>query len=213
MRYISNCRIGSMALFYAFGFFLFLSPKSILAGETQIDSTVALGKRLYHEGITIDGTPVKATSQYDITVSGKSAACVKCHRPSGFGASEGGYYVPPITGPLLFAPRQLDRTRLFPDMFQQVQPPTFSARLHQPHMRPAYTTESLAVTLKKGQDPSGQELAAIMPRYQLTEKDVVALTAYLKTLSVKLSPGVDDREIHFVMVMSDVFLRLTVSLC
>ena len=192
-----------MALFCAFGFFLFLSPTSILAGETEIDSTVALGKRLYHEGITVDGTPVKATSQYDITVSGKSAACVKCHRPSGFGASEGGYYVPPITGPLLFAPRQLDRTRLFPDMFQQVQPPTFSARLHQPHMRPAYTTESLAVTLRKGQDSSGQELAAIMPRYQLTEKDVVALTAYLKTLSAKLSPGVDDREIHFVMVMSD----------
>ncbi|MDH5562581.1 MAG: c-type cytochrome [Nitrospirota bacterium] len=200
---MSNCRVESMALFFALTFFLFLSATSVLAGETESDSTFALGKRLYHEGIAVDGTPVKATSQYDINVSGKSAACVKCHRPSGFGASEGGYYVPPITAPLLFAPRQLDRTRLFPDMFQQVQPPTFSARLHQPHMRPAYTTESLSVTLRTGRDAGGQELAAIMPRYELTEEDVVALTAYLKTLSSELSPGVDDRGIHFVMVMSD----------
>jgi cytochrome c553 len=195
--------VWSIVLFSALTFSALSPPVSVSAGATEVDSTLALGKRLYHEGITVDGTPVKAVSQYDINISGKSAACVKCHRPSGFGASEGGYYVPPITAPLLFAPRQLDRTRLFPDMFQQVQPPTFSARLRQPHMRPAYTTESLTVTLREGTDPAGQELAAIMPRYQLSEEDMVALTSYLKTLSAELSPGVDDKEIHFVMLTSD----------
>jgi len=88
-------------------------------------------------------------------------------------------------------------------MFQQVQPPTFSARLHQPHMRPAYTTESLGVVLRDGRDPGGQELAAIMPRYQFSDEDVMAISAYLSTLSAQRSPGVDDREIHFAMVLSE----------
>jgi cytochrome c len=203
MRNSTVYRVGSLALFFAITVFIISFPVSVSAGETEVDSTLALGKRLYHEGITVAGTPVKAVSQHDINISGKSAACVKCHRPSGFGSSEGGYYVPPITAPLLFAPRKLDRTRLFPDMFQQVQPPTFSARLRQPHMRPAYTTESLTVTLREGRDSAGQELGVIMPRYQLSEEDVVALTSYLKTLSAELSPGVDDQEIHFVMLTSD----------
>jgi len=192
-----------MALFFVLTFCVLLPPSSIQAGVTASDATLALGKRLYHDGITVDGKPVKAVSQYDINISGQSAACVKCHRSSGFGASEGGYYVPPITAPLLFAPRQLDRTRLFPDMYQQIQPPTFSARLRQPHMRPAYTTESLTVTLREGTDPAGQALAAIMPRYQLSKEDMVALTSYLKTLSAEVSPGVDDQAIHFVMLISD----------
>ena len=50
---------------------------------------------------------------------------------------------------------------------------------------------------ERERDPAGQELAAIMPRYQLSEKDVVALTSYLKTLSAELSPGVDDQRNPF----------------
>ncbi|MCA9468821.1 MAG: hypothetical protein KC643_25740, partial [Nitrospira sp.] len=129
--------------------------------------------------------------------------CVKCHRASGFGASEGGYYVPPITGPLLFAPRELDRARLFPDLFQQVQPSRFIGRLHQPHMRPAYTPETLGDVLRNGTDPAGQTLAAIMPRYELSNEDVSALTAYLGGLSSQISPGVDKQEIQFATVFSD----------
>ena len=181
---------------------LWMLPVDGLTQQTTQD-LVQLGKRLYLEGVTVAGQPVQAVSQYDIAIAGKTAACVKCHRASGFGSSEGGYYVPPITGPLLFAPRKLDRTRLFPDMFQQVQPARFSARLRQPHMRSAYTKESLSVTLRDGQDSGGQELAAIMPRYQLSDEDIAALMSYLKTLSAQVSPGVDDREIHFAMVFSD----------
>lgn len=196
-----NQRIIIFRTFAVLGLFIYLAVNG-LAQQATLDS-VELGKRLYHEGLTVKGQPVEAVSQHDIAISGKTAACVKCHRPSGFGSSEGGYYVPPITGPILFAPRQIDRTRLFPDLFQQVQPSTFSARLRQPHMRPAYTTDSLAVTIRDGIDSGGQALAAIMPRYQLSDEDMRALSSYLKTLSTHMSPGVDDRHIHFAIVLSD----------
>jgi len=183
-------------------FLCLISAVQGLAQPTMLDS-VELGKRLYHEGITVTGELVQAVTQHDIAISGQTAACVKCHRASGFGSSEGGYYVPPITGPFLFAPRKLDRIRLFPDLFQQVQPPTFSARLRQPHMRPAYTRDSLSATLRDGIDSGGQRLAAIMPRYQLSEADMTALLSYLNTLSTQISPGVDEKHIHFAMVLTD----------
>ena len=173
------------------------------AGDFSPEQLIGLGERLYLQGITVSGTPVRAISQGDVHMQGTSAACVKCHRASGFGASEGGYYVPPITGPLLFAPRELDRARLFPDLFQQVQPSRFIGRLHQPHMRPAYTPETLGDVLRNGTDPAGQALAAIMPRYELSNEDVSALTAYLGGLSSQISPGVDKQEIQFATVFSD----------
>jgi cytochrome c553 len=176
---------------------------AVHATEPDKNALLTLGHRLYQEGITVSGTPVQAISQEDIHISGAQAACAKCHRASGFGSSEGGYYVPPITGPILFSPRQLERTRLFPELFQQVQPPGFYARLHQPHMRPAYTLESLSLALRQGKDSEGQDLAAIMPHYELTDKDVAALSAYLSHLSSQIDPGTNDHEIRFATVFSE----------
>ncbi len=173
------------------------------ASKHSVDSNIASGERLYREGIGTNGKPVQAFSQTDVPLSGAQAACVTCHRPSGLGSSEGGYYVPPINGPLLFSPRKLDRLRLFPQFFHQVQPQSFTTRLHQPHMRLGYTLGSLATTLSDGIDPAGQKLATIMPRYRLTDADVMALTAYLHTLSAHIDPGVDAHEIQLAAVFSD----------
>lgn len=176
-------------------------------GATRRDSgpgsQLAVGARIYRDGMDRLGAPVHAVSQDDVPMSGSQAACVSCHRPSGLGSAEGGYYVPPISGPLLFAPRQLDRRRLFPDFFHQVQPERFSHRLHQPRMRPAYTIESLARALREGVDPAGQPLAAIMPRYRLSDADIAALGAYLRTLSAHADAGVDDHSIQLATVFSD----------
>ncbi len=173
------------------------------AGTAGAGSEVAQGRRLYRDGIGTDGAPVHAVSQGDVPMRGAQAACVNCHRPSGLGSSEGGYYVPPVSGPLLFAPRKLDRRRLFPDFFHQIQPRRFKTRLHQPHMRPAYTLSTLATVLEEGVDPAGQRLARIMPHYRLSKADVAALYAYLRTLSAHVDPGVNQQEIRFATVFSD----------
>ncbi len=173
------------------------------ADKHRVNDPVAAGERLYLEGITVSGAPVQGVSQGDVPVSGQQAACVKCHRPSGIGSSEGGYYAPPINAPLLYAPRKLDRLRNFAPMFRKIQPDRYLARLRQPHVRPAYTLESLGKTLRGGKDAAGEELAAIMPRYKLTGADVAALDAYLHTLSAHIDPGVDKDEVRFATVFSD----------
>ena len=172
------------------------------SGGGRIDNQVAAGERLYRQGIAVSGAPIQGISQGDVAVSGRQAACITCHRPSGLGSSEGGFYTPPINAPLLYAPRKLDRERLFSSLFRQNQPRTFATRLHQPHLRPAYTVDSLGATLRTGVDAGGTPLATIMPRYTLTAADVAALDAYLHTLSAHIDPGVDKNEVRFATAFS-----------
>ena len=128
-------------------------------------------------------------------------ACVACHRASGFGSSEGGYFTPPITGPILFNERRLDRARFMMNRFEQSQSKRLHARLVQPHMRPAYTTETLARALRDGVDAGGQTLDAAMPRYDLTDADVANLASYLSSLSATPDPGISAEEIHLATVI------------
>jgi hypothetical protein len=162
-----------------------------------------LGKRLYRKGLLASGQPVTATTQGDISFSGTQFSCVNCHRRSGYGSSEGGNYVLPITEPSLYNPRDLDRANLFKKLFKEYQPKRFTARMHMPQMRPAYTDESLAQTIENGVDPAGTQLDQLMPKYQLPDQDMANLIAYLKTLSVTNDPGVDQEKIYFATVVSD----------
>lgn len=161
----------------------------------------ALGARLYHEGIGADGKPVTGTVQGDVAIGGAAFACVSCHRPSGFGTSEGGSYVPPVIGPILFAPSTPDRNRMFRELFQEVQSPSYWARVRQPRLRPAYDAASLARAVTEGVDPGGHILDPAMPRYGLGEADVENLEAFLRGLSAEISPGVDPDAIHFATVI------------
>ena len=182
------------------GLALVLAVTPVLAGAGQAGDA-ELGRRLYWEGIGADGKPVTGVTQGDVEISGAQFSCVNCHRPSGFGTSEGGNYVPPIMGNILFDKKQLDRNRIFKDLYQEVQPPNFWARVRQPRMRPAYDEVLLARALRDGVDAGGHEFDPIMPRYELSSADVANLAAFLKDLSGDLDPGVDDKNIHFATII------------
>lgn len=128
-------------------------------------------------------------------------ACASCHRRSGFGASEGGAFVPPVTGPFLFDHRP-DRPDLFRELYQEVQTKAYRARIRDPRPRPAYTGASLARAVREGFDPTGRKLSPLMPRSPLSDEDMRDLTAYLRTLSIVASPGVDAEAIHFATVFT-----------
>lgn len=104
--------------------------------------------------------------------------CANCHRPSGMGNFEGGLAVPPIAGPTLFKPLDGDTARYF----------AASSRLR---VRPAYDEASLGRLLRRGESPDGVTMAPAMPRYGLDDADLSDLTAYLRSLSDTLPPGID----------------------
>ena len=172
----------------------------VLAGAGQAGDA-ELGRTLYWEGIGADGQPITGVTQGDVKVTGAQFSCVNCHRPSGFGSSEGGNYVPPIIGSVLFDAKTPNRNRMFKDLYQEVQPAGFWARVRQPRMRPAYDDALLARALRKGVDPSDHPLDPIMPRYDLSAPDVANLSAYLKTLSNEIDPGVTGRDVHFATII------------
>ena len=160
------------------------------ASEPGADANLlALGQRIYREGVRQSGETLSAVGPVQIPRSGKDAACVACHRRSGYGETEGRFVVRPVTGPALTQEQTL-----------AVRAPRVKARLGSTQ-RPPYTGDTLARAIRTGIDAAGKPLDALMPRYALNDEELKSLSAYLFSLSAHSSPGVDDKEIHFATVI------------
>ena len=96
-----------------------------------------------------------------VELIGAAAACARCHGPRGKGTGEGGAAAPNIQASRLFAPVSLSE----PGMGQWE--------------RPAYNDRSLAEALRRGVSSSGRTLGPVMPRFELPERDLADLLAYL----------------------------------
>jgi cytochrome c553 len=155
----------------------------------QLAARLALGQRLYREGIGATGQPLKALGAAQTALAGKDAACATCHRRSGYGTSEGKFVIRPIIGPALLQEQTVP-----------VQAPRVKARVGV-SQRPPYSEALLARAIRTGVDAAGKPLDAVMPRYTLSDVEMKALSGYLFALSAKPSPGVDDQEIHFATVI------------
>jgi Periplasmic binding protein/Cytochrome c len=157
---------------------------------TAPDATqIAIGQRLYREGIRPSGEPLTSVGSVQAKRAGKDAACAACHRRSGYGMSEGRFVIRPIIGPALTQ-----------DQTVPVRSPRVKARLGSSQRAP-YTEASLARAIRNGIDASGKPLDPAMPRYVLNDAETKALVAYLFTLSALPSPGVDEQDIHFATVI------------
>lgn len=160
------------------------------------------GARLYLEGVLPDGAPVTAQVMGGARLSGRFAACARCHRRSGYGISEGDIRAPDITAAALFAPLEPRRDRLLRELYQERQGPIARLDAKTPHLRPAYTgVADVERALSLGEVPGGGLLAAFMPRYDLGPEALAALHLYLRQLGTGSDPGVEDSEIHFATVI------------
>ena len=159
------------------------------ADAGQLDTRIVAGQRIYREGIGTSGEPLKALGAGQAILDGKLAACVACHRRSGYGASEGQFTVRPIIGPALFEEQTV-----------AVHSPRIKAQLGS-RLRPPYTEALLGRAIRGGLDSAGKPLDLLMPRYALSDDDLKAVSAYLATLSAQPSPGVGEEEIHFATVI------------
>jgi mono/diheme cytochrome c family protein len=162
------------------------SPLAAVADEA---AQLRHGEEIYRSGRLADGTLLQARVQGDVPVSASQLICAHCHRPSGYGSSESGRRIPPITSQALFAPRLIARRELY------------AVRSEGAGTRPAYSDESLARAIREGVDPAGRTLSPSMPRFDLPQADMHALLAYLKTLSSRDDPGVSADELHIATVI------------
>lgn len=181
----------------------YISGGNAIADDKLLIGDVEAGRLIYMQGLSAGNYPIQATTSHDVKMSGSGFACVNCHRPSGMGSSEGGKYVLPVTGPILFAPRELNRNRIFSKLFHEIRPPEFVTRMRQARMRPAYTVDTLATAIRDGIDPAGSSFDPIMPRYDMSDDDMANLIAYLKSLSIKHDVGIDSKTAHFATIIND----------
>lgn len=181
------------AIYFLLGICVGFSTSLIAqADEFSSVAELAQGRRIYLEGILPSGAPLAGVRFGNAVVSGGEAACANCHRRSGMGSVEGDIQIPPITGNFLFAPNG--------EQHLATMDPRVSKRFNQTHE--PYTDESLAKSIIHGENNSGREMSVLMPRYNLSESELKALTAYLKQLSTQWSPGVTGDSIRFAMVVT-----------
>jgi hypothetical protein len=170
------------------GFPFAISAKTPVADANQIE----IGRRIYMEGILPSGKPLLGKRLNSVQVEGATAACESCHRRSGMGGLEGNIVSPPISGRFLLAKKE-DRAIALMD----TRAPKNITKAHNP-----YDLKSFSKTLAEGINVGGQTLNPLMPRYNLNNQEINALIAYLKQLSVDLSPGVGKDSLHFATIIT-----------
>jgi mono/diheme cytochrome c family protein len=159
-------------------------------GAMRLSTTELMGRAIYLDGKLSNGQPLVTKRPGGITVRGSQAACVTCHRRSGLGGVEGNESIPPITGRTLFGGGdpvivQIDKR--------------FNQSLSAPKQ---YDDKAFAAAIRKGEHVSGRKLSALMPRYELSDEQLQAVAAYLRTLSATWSPGAGANEIHLATVIA-----------
>jgi len=160
------------------------------AGSTD-DDTLAIGERIYREGLLPGGARLRALRENHTQVEGATAACVNCHRRSGLGNVEGHYVVPPVTSKYLLRSALENTSDL--DM-------AHVEGYHQGHK--PYDDASLARALRDGIASDGRVMSDLMPRYTLDAPAMTALVGYLKQLGTTAPPGVTDTTLQFATIIT-----------
>ena len=174
-----------------------LAIGSTLGAPSGAAARVEAGRQMYEKGVLPSGKPLVGRREDGLVIQGEDAACILCHRRSGMGLAEGASLVPPVSAAALFGKLELAthgrRPRQAPGM-------TFSDWPFK--TRPPYDDATLAHALRAGVSNSGHRFQYLMPRYELAERDMSALIAYLRTLSGSPSPGASASEAHFATVLA-----------
>lgn len=134
------------------------------------------GKQIYVQGTSSSGREILAyLGEASIEVPGSTMACANCHALNGEGKPEGGVVPSNLTWEALTKPYGITHP---------------GGRTH-----PPYTDRLLELAITRGQDPAGNRILNIMPRYQMAREDMTDLIAYLKRLGKDTDPGVSESRI------------------
>jgi hypothetical protein len=171
------------------------------AALPSTEEVTRLGERMYRDGVLPSGKPVQAFIRDDVQIPIASFSCVSCHLRSGIGSIEGQILAPPTNGLKLYKP-YYQYNPITPEPNKPPPKNMMERPGAKPFYRPAFTDETLATAIRFGRSPTGRELNPVMPRYEIDDRDMNILIAYLKTLSAEPSPGVSPKEIRFATVIA-----------
>lgn len=154
-----------------------------LLGNAWCDDQAA-GRRLYLEGVTPSGEPLRALIGFGQTpLSGQAVACGNCHGADGKGRPEGGVLPSEIGWEELTKPYGHSHS---------------TGRRHGP-----FNERSFTRAVNEGLDPAGNRLDWSMPRYALSRTDAQALVAHLKRLAEERAPGVGEATLRIGTILPD----------
>jgi hypothetical protein len=188
-------RFSFLALLLLLPLWAIASPSEDVAGDAEA------GRLLYQFGQLANGEELVGLGFGETEIRGDVAACVRCHRRSGFGSYEGGFYIPPITQPYLFGGRRISRDDRFRALFMQAQTAEFRHQVRRIRDRAPYDLPTLETALNDGVDPDGRAFEELMPRYRLGTTDVANLAAYLHSLSATISEGIGEQHVELATIV------------
>jgi hypothetical protein len=104
---------------------------------------------------------------------------------------EGTTGIPPISGRALFGGGEPVVVRMDRRFDRQVSTP-----------HPPYSQQEFSAAVREGKHPGGRTMDALMPHYALTEAQLQAVAAYLRTLSSAMPAAVTGDTIHMATVIA-----------
>lgn len=144
------------------------------AAYAQLTDSERRGKALYLRGESPSGREITALLG-DIDVPASTLNCAGCHGLRGEGRTEGGVTAGNLTWSNLIRP------------YGHTHP---SGRKHS-----AFNDKLFTRALVQGLDPTGNQLAVAMPRYEMSPEDISDLIAYLKRIETDRDPGLTETTI------------------
>lgn len=172
-------------------------PDPLLKGMSEKE-VLHLGEQMYRFGILPSGEVMEAFIHGDIEIDSTAFSCASCHQRAGLGSYEGGVVTPATTGVQLYQPYL--RPPSLKDTADGLGRYIYNKTINQ---RPAYNRKTLKHVLRFGEDPVGEVLNDIMPRYPLDDRDLAILVRYLELLSRDFSPGATAISMQFATIVTE----------
>jgi len=147
------------------------------AAAPRLTESEARGKAIFFHGRS-DAPLTARIGEENLEVAASVVPCASCHGYDGRGRRESGVAPPSVRWDDLITPYAVGERR-----------------------HPPYTASSLKRAVAMGVDPAGNRLQSVMPRYQLSQRDMSDLIAYLRKLPADADPGLTDSAIRIAVVL------------
>ncbi|MFN7178812.1 c-type cytochrome [Hyphomonas sp.] len=147
-----------------------------LQASADLSSAESRGRAAYfgEKGSALDGATARI-GELTTKLPANSFPCASCHGRTGLGKAERGVQPSQITRDALTRP--------------------YTVKEATGRKRPPYTLASFRNAVRTGKDAGGNDLSEAMPRFNLTDKQIADLWAFLAVVDEVSDPGITETSI------------------